>query len=55
MNNSVPTNYAYKYLNYISKPKLDAFSLPDSIGNLPRIKMQLPEISFSLANVEILI
>ena len=55
MGNSISDNCNFVYLNYLNGPSHDKGKLRDSIGKLPRIKLELPKISISLSDVELLI
>lgn len=55
MKNNESNKSTYLYLSYVDKPAYSPYLFPNSMGELPRIKMNLPEISMSLVNVEILV
>ena len=55
MGNSIYDNCNFVYLNYLNGTSHDKGKLCDSIGKLPRIKLELPKISISLSDVELLI
>lgn len=55
MGNTTYDNCNIAYLNYLNATSHDKGKLCDSIGKLPRIKLELPKISISLSDVELLI